>query len=85
MEYCMSLSAEAKTVMSLDQLIAMLMAARAQGATTAALVRMGPHHLPECAPIDWVSPTPVDGVVYIKPMEDMYDVLGNEAAESVDM
>ena len=69
--------------MSLNQLIAMLMAAKSQGATVVAIGVPHEHGLHECTGVDWVSPEPVDGVVYIAPMPTKH-VLSNEAAESLD-
>lgn len=70
--------------MNLNQLINMLSAARDQGATKASVILRNENGIHDCAEIDWVSPEPIQDVVYILPLAQR-EVLGNEAAESVDL
>jgi hypothetical protein len=71
--------------MSINQVIAMLQGAQAQGAEEVAIVvrHEGAHH--ECAGVDWISTQVVNGVAYICPLEGMNQVLPNEAADGLDL
>ena len=69
--------------MNIRQAITMLMACEAQGATHVAIAFNNADRLPVCTGIDWVSPTPLDGVAYIGAMPGQ-EVLSNEAAEQLD-
>lgn len=73
--------------MKLNQLIAMLMAAQAQGAE---YVMVGVQSSPdqkECSGVDWVGMSPVaephGKTVYIGTMDD-WDYMSNEALQSID-
>lgn len=69
--------------MSLDQLITMLMAARAQGARKVSLARRVDGY-GVAAPVDWVSLGPVDGVVYVGILANADSDMSNEALSSLD-
>lgn len=69
--------------MPLTQLIAMLMAAQAQGATVARIARREADGNGRMAGVDWVSPEPVEGCVYLGCMET-WDDMGHTALESLD-
>lgn len=68
--------------MPLSQLITMLMAVQAQGATHVRIARReGANGI--MAGVDWVSPEPVQGCVYLGCM-DTWDNMDNVALESLD-
>lgn len=71
--------------MSINQLIAMLMAAQAQGATHAMVAVPNPpgQQGPLSAPVDWVSMAPVEHVAYIG-LLDQFEDMSNSALESLD-
>jgi hypothetical protein len=68
--------------MALNQLLAMLLAAQAQGAKWVLLGRQDGGN-GECAAVDWVSMQPVAGTVYIGAMPHWED-MDNQALESLD-
>lgn len=72
--------------MPLNQLIAMLMAAQAQGATHVRLAQRGSDAYGSYATeagIDWVSMKPVNKVVYVGSMAE-WSNMDNTALESLD-
>lgn len=70
--------------MNLNQLINMLMAAQAQGATEVMMIRKdGEGHAIQSG-VDWVAQKPVGGVAYMILMEHS-DPASNEALEAIDL
>lgn len=70
--------------MPIMQVIAMLMAAQAQGAT---MVRIAMQHKNDshgvATGVDWISQEPIDGVVYVGCMPE-WDDMNNAALNSMD-
>jgi hypothetical protein len=85
----MATKAAKKTVppgMQIGQVLAMLMAAQAQGAKYVQMcARMGTGDGAQTG-IDWISPAPIDSVVYIGALQPMeaWPVMDNRALESLD-
>lgn len=70
--------------MRIQQVIAMLMAAEAQGAQFVQIaVQKSPDHR-ESSGVDWVGMRPVEKTVYIATMDD-WDYMSNEALDTLDM
>jgi hypothetical protein len=72
--------------LEIGQVIAMLTAGQAQGATSVKIAVHTPDHYGIASGVEWVSMAPVDGCIYIGAvgLPDSWDTAGAAAAESLD-
>lgn len=70
--------------MNINQLLTMLMAQQAQGATEVRIIMMDAEGNGKQTGVDWVAPKPIDGVAYLCPMQD-WEEASNEGMQALDM